>query len=53
MILVHFQGKPFNIAVIQLYAPTTKAKEAENEWFYKDLQDLLALTPKKKMSFSL
>ena len=47
MILVHFQGKPFKIAVIQLYAPTTKAKEAENEWFYKDLQYLLELTAKK------
>ena len=52
MISVHFQGKPFNITVIQVYAPTTKAKEAEAEWFYEDLQDLLELTP-KKMSFSL
>ena len=49
MILVCFQGKPFNITVIQVYAPTTNAKEAE--WFYEDLQDLLELTP-KKMSFS-
>ena len=42
-----FQGKPFNITVIQVYAPTTNAKEAEVEWFYEDLQDLLELTPKK------
>ena len=47
-----FQGKPFNITVIQAYAPTTNAEEAEVEWFYDDLQDLLELTPKKKMSFS-
>jgi len=47
-----FQGKPFNITVIQAYAPTSNAEEAEVEWFYKDLQDLLELTPKKKMSFS-
>ena len=46
MISVHFQGKPFNITVIQAYAPTTNAKEAEVEWFYEDLQDL-TLTPKK------
>ena len=52
MISVCFQGKPLNITVIQVYAPTTKAKEAEAEWFYEDLQDLLELTP-KKMSFSL
>ena len=52
MISVHFQGKPFNITVIQVYAPTSKAEEAEVEWFYEDLQDLLELTP-KKMSFSL
>ena len=45
MISVHFQGKPFNITVIQVYVPTTNAKEAE--WFYEDLQDLLELTPKK------
>ena len=44
MVLVHFQGKPFNITVIQVYAPTTNAKEAEVEWFYEDLQDLLELT---------
>ena len=48
MISVHFQGKPFNITVIQVYAPTTNAKEAEIEQFYEDLQDLLELTPKKK-----
>ena len=52
IISVHFQGKPFNITVIQVYAPTTNAKEAEVEWFYKDLQDLLELTPKNKMSYS-
>ena len=45
MISVHFQGKPFNITVIQAYAPTSKAKEAEVEWFYEDLQDILELTP--------
>ena len=48
MISVHFQGKPCNITVIQDYAPATNAKEAEVEWFYEDLQDLLELTPKKK-----
>ena len=42
MISVHFQGKPFNITVIQVYAPTTNAKETEVNWFYEDLQDLLA-----------
>ena len=47
MISVHFQGKPFNITVIQVYAPTSKAEEAEVEWFYEDLQDLLELKPKK------
>jgi len=51
MISVRFQGKPFNITVIQVYAPTTGAEEAEVEWFYEDLQDLLKLTP-KNMSFS-
>ena len=51
MISVRFQGKPFNITVIQIYAPTS-AKEAEVEWFYGDLQELLELTP-KKISFSL
>ena len=53
MIFVHFQGKPFNIMVIQAYAPTSNAEEAEDEWFYEDLQELLELTPPKKMSFSL
>ena len=48
MILVHFQGKPFSITVIQVYAPSTDAKEAEVERFYEDLQDLLELTPKKE-----
>ena len=52
MISVHFQGKSFNIMVIQAYAPTSNAEEAEVEWFYEYLQDLLELTP-KKMSFSL
>ena len=47
MISVHFQGNPFNITVIQVYAPTSNAKETEIEWFYEDLQDLLELTPKK------
>ena len=47
MISVHFQGKPFNITVIQVYAPASNAEEAEVEWFYEDLQDLLELTPKK------
>ena len=51
MILVHFQGKPFNITLIQVYAPTTNAKEAEAEWFYEGLQDLLELTPKKYVLF--
>ena len=52
MISVRFQGKPFNITVIQVYATTSNAEEAEVERFYGDLQDLLELTP-KKMSFSL
>ena len=47
MISVCFQGKPFNITVVQVYAPTSNAEEAEVEWFYEDLQDLLELTPKK------
>ena len=47
MTSVHFQGKPFNITVIQVYAPTSNAEEAEIERFYEDLQDLLELTPKK------
>ena len=51
MISVHFQGKPFNITVIQVYAPTTNAEEAEVEWFYEDLQDLLELIPKKDVLF--
>ena len=51
MISVHFQGKPFNITVIQAYAPTSNAEAAEVEWFYEDLQELLELTPRKKMSF--
>ena len=51
MISVCFQGKPFNITVIQAYAPTSNAEEADIEEFYEDLQDLLELTP-KKMSFS-
>ena len=51
MISVHFQGKPFNIMVIQLYAPTSNAEEAEVEQFYEDLQDLLELTPKKDILF--
>ena len=46
-----FQGKPFNITVIQAYAPTSNAQEAEVEWFYEDLQDLLELTPKKDVLF--
>ena len=45
MISVHFHGKPFNITVIHVYAPTSNAEEAEFEWFYEDLQDLLELTP--------
>ena len=51
MISVHFQGKPFNITVIQVYAPTTNAEEAEIEWLYDDLQDLLQLTPPKDVLF--
>ena len=51
MILVHFQGKPFNITVIQVYAPTTDAKEAEVDQFFEDLEDLLKLTPKKDVLF--
>ena len=47
MISVHFQSKAFNITVIQVYAPTNNAEEAEIEWFYEDLQDLLELTPLK------
>ena len=51
MIYVHFQGKPFNITVIQTYAPTSNAEEAEVERFYEDLQDVLELTPKKDVLF--
>ena len=46
-----FQGKPFNITVIQIYAPTSNPEEAEVEWFYEDLQDLLELTPPKNILF--
>ena len=51
MILVRFQGKPCNITVIQVYAPTTNAKEAEIDQFYEDLQNLLELTPQKDVLF--
>ena len=51
MISVHFHGKPFNITVVQHYAPTTNAKEAEVEWFCEDLQDLLEVTQKKDVLF--
>ena len=51
MISIHFQGKPINITVIQVYAPTSNAEEAEVEWFYEDLQDLLELTPKEDILF--
>ena len=51
MISVRFQGKPFNITVIQVYAPITNAKEAEVERFYGNLQDLLEVTPKKDVFF--
>ena len=51
MISVRFQGKPFNITVIQVYARTNNAKQAEVEWLYEDLQDLLELTPKKDILF--
>ena len=51
MISAHFQGKPFNITVIQVYAPTSNAEEAEVERFHEDLQDLLELTPKKDVLF--
>ena len=53
MISVHFQGKPFNITVIQVYAPISNAEEAKVEWFYEDLQDLLELTPKKDVLFMI
>ena len=51
MLSVRLQGKPFNITVVQVYAPTSNAEEAEVEWFYEDLQDLLELTPKKDVLF--
>ena len=51
MISVHFQGKPFNIIAMQVYAPTSNAEETEVEQFYEDLQDLLKLTPKKDVLF--
>ena len=51
MISVHFQGKPFSITVIQVYAPASNAEEAEVEWYYEDLQDILELTPKKDVFF--
>ena len=51
MISVHFQGKPFSITVIQDYAPTSNAEEADAEQYYEDLQDLLELTPKKDVLF--
>ena len=51
MISVHLQGKSFDITVIQVYAPTSNAEEAEVEWFYEDLEDLLELTPKKDVHF--
>ena len=51
LISVHFQGKPFNITVIQVYAPTSNAEEAEVEKIYEDPQDLLELTPKKDVLF--
>ena len=51
MISIRFQGKPFNITVIQAYAPTSNTEEAEVEWFYEDLQDRLELIPKKDVLF--
>ena len=51
MTSVHLQGKPLNIMIIQVYAPTSNAEEAEVEQFYEDLQDLLELTPKKDVLF--
>ena len=51
MISTHFQGKQFNITVIQVYAPTSNAEEAEVEWLYEDIQDFLELTPKKEVLF--
>ena len=51
MISIHFQGKPLNITVIQVFAPTSNAEKAEAEWFYEDLQDLLELTPPQDVLF--
>ena len=51
MISVHFQGKPFNITVIQVYATSSNAEQAEVEWFYEDLENLLVLTPQKDVLF--
>ena len=51
MIFIHFQGKLFSLTVIQAYAPTSNAEEAEVQWFYEDLQDLLKLTPQKDVLF--
>ena len=51
IISIHFQSKPFNITLFQIYAPESNAEEAEVEWFYEDLQDLLELTPKKDILF--
>ena len=53
MISVHFQGKSFNTTIIQVYAPASNAEEAEVQWFYEDLQDLLELTPPKDFLFIL
>ena len=53
MISVHFQGKPFKVMIIQVSFPTNNAEEAEVEWFYEDLQDLLELTPQKRCPFQL
>ena len=53
MISVHFQGKPFNITVIQVYVPTSNADEAEFEWFYEDLQDVFEVKPKNNVLFIL
>ena len=53
MISIRFQGKPFNITVIQVYSPTSNAEEAEVEWLYEDLQDLLELTPKTDVLFMI
>ena len=51
MISIHFQGKPFNITVIQVYATSSNAEQAEVEWFYEDLENLLVLTPQKDVLF--